>query len=48
MKLTRQSVYLPEVGECFTCPYVNKCQSGAKCFKTTKDGKKINRENKEN
>lgn len=36
MRLSKDSDYVPKIGECEKCPYVNKCNSGEKCFSTTK------------
>lgn len=30
--LTSSSVYIPEVGECEKCKYVNKCKGGELCI----------------
>ena len=35
-KLSKTSRYLPEVGECDACPYVNQCNDGEKCIVTSK------------
>lgn len=34
------SSYLPEIGECNTCPFVNKCHDGEKCL-ISKDSSKF-------
>lgn len=30
--LSMNSCYLPALGECLDCPFINKCNSGAKCL----------------
>lgn len=32
MKLSSMSTYLPEVGECEKCEFVNMCGGGSKCI----------------
>lgn len=34
--LSVDSGYLPEIGECNTCPFVNKCHDGEKCLEPKK------------
>lgn len=40
MILSASSDRVPDVGECFTCPYRNKCNGGDKCFLTKEQQKR--------